>query len=101
MEGGAVDAVLLALARVERRDLRRLRAGLSHFLHPGLDLLATLRKGAADLGSDAADLGGASVDFAPLDPEPLHQLLAQLCLVEVASGLAPGVEQPRVEGRPL
>ena len=88
-----VDAVVLGLAGLERRDPRRSWGVFPVGVELVLDLTAAGREQRAQLGRDAVDLGGAFVDRTPGDAETDGELVTELGLVEVAGSA--GLPQQR------
>lgn len=92
--------MLLAPARLERRDLRGPSRGLSTRSHQLEDLGAAPGEVIDDRARDAGDIRRAALHRVPADVEPLGQLRAEDGLVEEAAGLRVLVEQPAVQCGP-
>ena len=92
------DALLLGLAGRERRHL----AGAGGGIGTGRleDLLAALGELAQVGVGEALDLGDAVADRLPLHAEPLAQLMAEVCLIDVAGGLGVVEDRRVVEAGP-
>ena len=91
-------SLLLGLAGGERRHL----AGAGGGLRTGRleDLLAALGELAQVGVGEALDLGDAVSDRLPLHAEPLAQLMAEVCLIDVAGGLGVVEDRRVVEAGP-
>jgi hypothetical protein len=64
------------------------------------DLCPAGGEGAQMLGIEALDLGDAVAERAPVDPEALGQLVAQVGLIDVAGGLGLVIDRRVVEAGP-
>src|SRR5262249_32256062 len=94
--------VLLAVSRLERRHLARMKAVTAGLVEVRLDLAPPLGELAEDVTGDAGDLRHALDRLVPRDAGRPGQLGSKLGLVKVASR-HPVAAQPRlaVEGAPL
>jgi hypothetical protein len=92
--------VLLATARLERRDLCCPSGSLPARRHMREDLGPALREVLDHLARHAGDVRGSVLDGVPADVEAFGQLGAQDRLVEVTGGLGVPVEQLPVQRRP-
>lgn len=94
------NRVVLAAARLERRDLGRASRALAAIGHMLEDLRPPPREVLDDPTRDANEVRRPALDGEPPHAKPLGQLRAQRRVVEVARGLRVPVERAAVERGP-